>query len=535
MLHKWIRVIGSAAAMATLAMSASARAEWWQAETSHFIVYSESKKEDAEQFARLLERYDNALRYLQGYPIPGPDMGEANKVKVFRTGDTSNIAYVAGAPGSGIAGFYIPRAGSTVAFVPAREDRRDTRSVNRTSNEPTLDTERVLFHEYTHHFMLTNFSTAYPHWYSEGFAELYSTVEFRDDGSFVGGLVPQSRGAALKQLPDVRLSRLFDHNVKLTGLEQYQSYAYGWLLSHYLNFNAERKGQLPAYLAALNKGEDSLQAAKRIFGDLDKMQKEVSRYKNSNNFPAMVAPAGAVPLPDVTMRPLPPAEEAMMREYIRSQRGVDLKEGKDVARDLSSKALAYPDSLKAQLIVAEANLDAQNFDEAEAAAKRALALDPNSSVANFLMGAVYLARGDKVEGDARKPIFAQARPWMAKAHKLDLKDPRPMMGYYMSYYEAGDPIPEDALVVLEDAWDYASYDATYRLILARQLLNENKVDLARSVLSPIAFSAHGTEKENKIRATVDLIDEKKPDEARAKLAEIFQEAKDARDGKKKKG
>lgn len=530
---KWARAAGAGVALAALSISVSARAEWWQAETAHFVVYSESKKEDAEQFARLLERYDNALRYLQGYPIPGPDMGDANKVKVFRTGDISDIAYVAGAPGSGIAGFYIPRAGATVAFVPAREQRRDMRSVRRISNDPALDTERVLFHEYTHHFMLTNFSTAYPHWYSEGFAELYSTVDFKDDGSFVGGLVPQSRGSSLRQLPDVRLTRLFDHNVKLTGLEQYQSYAFGWLLSHYLSFNAERKGQLPAYLAALNKGEDSLQAAKRVFGDLDQLQKEVRQYKNSNNFPVMVSPPGAVPQPEVTMRQLPPAEENLMREYIRSQRGVDLKEAKDVARDLAGKGLAYPDSLKAQLIVAEAHLDAQNFDEAEAAAKRALALDPQSSFANFMMGSIFLARGDKAEGDARKPLFAQARPWLAKAHKLDLKDPRPMIGYYMSYYEAGEPVPEEALIILEDAWNLASYDAGYRLILARQLLDEKKTDLARSVLSPIAFAAHGTEKENKIRATVDLIDEKKPDEARAKLAEIFKEAKDARDGKKK--
>jgi hypothetical protein len=52
------------------------------------------------------------------------------------------------------------------------------------------------------------------------------------------------------------------------------------------------------------------------------------------------------------------------------------------------------------------------------------------------------------------------------------------------------------------------------------------------VLSPIAFAAHGTEKENKIRATVDLIDESKIDEARAKLAEIFKEAEDRQKGKK---
>lgn len=527
MVQKWVRAIGRGIALAALAMSTGAHAEWWEAETAHFIVYSESKQDDAEQFARLLERYDNALRYMQNYPVPGPDMGEANKVKVFRSGDISDIAYIAGAPGSGIAGFYIPRAGATVAFVPAREQRRNMSSVVR-DDGPTLDSQRVLFHEYTHHFMLTNFSTAYPHWYSEGFAELYSTVEFKDDGSFHLGNVPQSRGRDLKRFPDTRLSRLFDHSVKLTPLEQYQSYTVGWLLSHYLNFNSERQGQLAAYLAALNKGEDSLAAAKRIFGDLDKLQAEVRKYK-SGPFPGFdIKPTNYVD-PVVTMRRLTAAEEDLMREYIRSKRGVDQKAAKDVANDLAGKGAAYPDSLPAQLIVAEANLDAKNFDRAEVAAQRAIALDAKSSYAQYLMGAIEMGRAKAAKD---KGLYAKARPWFAKARALDKQDPRPDIGYYLSYFESGEPIPEDALITLEEAWDTASYDPGYRLILARQLLNENKGTLARQVLSPIAFNAHGNDDENKIRATVELIDADKLDEARAKMAEIFQEAEDRENGKK---
>lgn len=523
---KWTRAIGAGVALAALSISASARAEWWQAETSHFIVYSESKKEDAEQFARLLERYDNALRYLQARPVPGPDMGQANKVKVFRSGDTDDIAALAGAPGSGIYGFYIPRAGSTVAFVPVRNKRRDGMGV-RTLNEVQLDTQRVLFHEYTHHFMLTNFSTAYPYWYAEGFAEVYGTIDLRDDGSFHLGNVPQARGEALRVLPDTRLSRMFDHKVKLKGMEQMQSYSVGWLLSHYLNFNEARKGQLPAYLTALNKGEDSLEAAKRIFGDLDKLQAELRKYKNGP-FPGYDVKPPAYVEPVVTMRALTPVEESLMPAYIRSQRGVDLKQARDVARDVAGKDAANPDSLFAQLAVAEAQIDAKNFDAAETAAKRAIALAPDSSLAHFMMGGIAMARGE-----TDKTQYAAARPWFTKAHKLDLKDPRPMIGLYMSYFEAGEPIPEDALITLEDAWNYASYDEGYRLILARQLLNENKGKLAKDVLSPIAFDAHAGDKENKILATVEFIEQDKLDDARTKIAEIFQDQKDEAAGKKK--
>ncbi|NIJ39136.1 tetratricopeptide (TPR) repeat protein [Sphingopyxis panaciterrae] len=525
-IRRMMRAISAGVALAALSISASARAEWWQAETSHFIVYSESKKADAEQFARLLERYDNALRYLQGRPVPGPDMGVANKVKVFRSGDTDDIAALAGAPESGIYGFYIGRAGGTVAFVPARNKRRDGVGV-RTLNEIQLDTQRVLFHEYTHHFMLTNFSTAYPHWYSEGFAEVYGTIELRDDGSFHLGNVPQARGEALRVLPDTRLSRLFDHKVKLKGMELMQSYSVGWLLSHYLNFSEARKGQLPAYLTALNKGEDSLEAAKRVFGDLDKLQAELRKYKNGP-FPGYDIKPPAYVEPVVTTRQLTAVEESLMPPYIRSQVGVNPKQAKDVARDVAGKDSANPDSLFAQLVVAEAQLDAKNFDAAETAAKRAIAIAPTSSPAHFMMGAVHMARGE-----TDKAQYAAARPWFTKAHTLDLKDPRPMIGLYMSYSEAGGPIPEEALIMLEDAWDYASYDPGYRLVLARQLLNENKGKLARDVLSPIAFDAHAGDKENKILATVEFIDQDKINEARGKIAEIFQDQKDAAAGKKK--
>src|SRR3546814_9895958 len=78
----------------------------------------------------------------------------------------------------------------------------------------------------------------------------------------------------LDYLPDIPLDRLFDTKATLSGMQQYQSYTFGWLLSHYLNFAPDRQGQLVAYLKALNGGEDSLTAAKRIFGDLDALQKE---------------------------------------------------------------------------------------------------------------------------------------------------------------------------------------------------------------------------------------------------------------------
>jgi tetratricopeptide (TPR) repeat protein len=517
------RVLAIFVAAATLLVGNAARAEWWEARTSHFIIYSETKRDDAEAFARDLERFDNALRTLQNMPVPGPDVGDANRLKVYRTGDTDRLGYILNASGAGIGGIYFPRAGNPTSFVPAREKRSLSRGID--TSGPQLDIRSTLFHEYTHHFMLTNFSTAYPHWYTEGFAELYSTIRFNPDGSFHVGDVPQHRGEMLQMLSDTKLTRLLDTKVRLTGIEYYQSYSYGWLLAHYLNFHPSRQGQIQTYLAAVNRGEDSLEAAKRAFGDLDVLQREVRRYKNGPFLGYGVKPANYVE-PVVTMRRLTAAEEAVMQAHMRSVRGVTRSQARDVAGDLRSKAAPYPDSLFAQLALAEAELDAQNFDAADTAADRAIAINAESPLAHYWKGMVAMGRGEK-----DKAAYAAARPHLVKARRLDPKDPRPAIAYYQSFYDAGEAVPEPAIIALEEVFPHASYDPTYRLLLGRQLIDEKKGDLARSVLAPIAFGSHSSDEENPLQAVIAAIDAKNMDEARVKMAAIFRKAKDARDGK----
>lgn len=504
-----------------LASAGAVHAEWWEAETSHFVIVSESDRADTERFATQLERFDNALRYMQGLAVPGAEVGESNKVRVYRFGDTDDIGRLAGS--AGVAGFYIPRAGAAVSFVPAEEDdgdRFDRNLDQRALRERTeLTPERILFHEYVHHFMLQNFSNTYPHWYVEGFAELYGTVELFDNGSFRVGNVPQHRGSALFELPGIPLSRLFDHSKRLDGLDLYQSYSFGWMIAHYLNFNPARRGQLPAYLKALNAGEDSLTAAKRIFGDLDKLQGELRKYKGGP-FPTLdITPANYV-APKVVMRRLTEGEEAVMRAHIRSERGVSRREARQVADEIAGKELTYRDNLAVQLIAAEAYNDAGDFAKAEAALKHALEIEPDSQNANVLMGGMFIARAKK---EKDRTLYASARPWFAEAYRLDPRDPRAAIGYYMSFYEAREAIPEPALIALESVFDYSSYDNGYRLILARQLLDESKGNLARSVLAPLAFSSHKQKEANKIAEVVDEIDAGQIQEARATMAAIFAE------------
>ncbi|MEO6255590.1 MAG: hypothetical protein ABIO69_02160, partial [Sphingomicrobium sp.] len=227
------------------------------------------------------------------------------------------------------------------------------------------------------------------------------------------------------------------------------------------------------------------------------------------------------------MRRLTPDEEAIMRIEMRSKRGVSRKTAKDVAVDAQGVAAKYPQSYPVQLELAEAELDAERYPEAEAAADRAMALTPKSVEARIFKGRVYLERG---RTDPKQlPI---ARTWFTQAFHLDRDNAVPLFSNYMTYFRAGGPIPETALVGLERSFELAPFDGEVRLVLARQLLAEKKGKLARSVIIPFALAPHESKGAKALRDVVDLIDANQVDQAYTKLAaEMDRQEKAAKSGK----
>lgn len=468
-------------------LSSAASAEWQEARTNHFIIYSDDNKADTVAFAERLERFDNALRILQNMPADKP-VPDVNKVVVYRYGDTRTIGQLAGS--LGVAGFYIPRAAYPVAFTPARE-YENPGSKNKIDDRIRMKPETVLFHEYTHHFMLNTFPTTYPSWYIEGFAEANSTIDLRPNGSFLVGRPANHRSYELFNMQQMHVSKLLDPNFKYTnGEDMVQKYSVGWLLTHYLNFGKTRPGQLKTYLGLLASGKPGLDAAKEAFGDLDKLNGELVKYKTSNLPAAEVIPPNYQP-PKVTIRTLDPAEAKYMGDRIVVSRGVSRAKARGLAPTLLKAAASEPTNLQLQLLAAEAGLDAQDFAGATLAAERALRINPQSTDAMIFKARALI---EPKEGPADR--FKLARPLLVKARNLDKADPRPLIEYYMSYRRSPErPIPELAAIALDDAYDLARHDYYFRMILTRQLLEENRPKPAAQVLAPLAYSFDGRDQE----------------------------------------
>ena len=509
-------------ALALFAFASPAQAEWWEAKTDHFIVYSETSAADAKKFAEKMEQLDMSLRSLQNVKF-SPVTSESQRLTVFRFGDVDDISRLA----PGAAGFYIPNLGGSNAFTPAKSDARSTGALlgsTGDSEKKKLDPEKVLFHEYTHHFMFQHFEAAYPKWYSEGFAETVATIVMKPDGSFHIGDPPNYRSDLLFQsMLNVSLERMLTAPNKPTGEDVYSWYSIGWLLNHYLTFEPTRQGQLKQYLRAIKNGVKPADAARQTFGDLGKLDREINKYKGSGKLRGIDVKIANFSPPLAQMRQLTPDEEATMKVRIRTKAGVNKKLAPNAARDARVVAERYPNSYAAQLALAEAELDLSEFQpaelpRAEAAADRALAVKPDSVDAMILKGRALLERGrtDKAQ-------LAAARTWFTKAYNADPEHPAPLYYNYLTYYEAGGNIPESAIVGLEKAYDEALYDDQLKLVLTRQLLAEKKGPTARSILMPMAINPEFGDSYKKYTEVSDLIAAQKVDEAYKLLATTMAE------------
>lgn len=509
--------------LALVAAATPARTEWWEARTDNFIVYSESPAGDARRFAEKLQRFENALRSLQNIKFM-PETSDSMRLTVFRTGDIGDIGRLYG--GQGVAGFYIPRVGGSVAFTPARREIGEKGAAN-ADRRTELDPQTVLFHEYAHHFMYRHFTAAYPAWYREGFAEAYSTIDFNEDGTFHLGNAPQSRGAAFS-------SGFFNFSVQRMLLstnrpgfeDAYGRYSHGWLLTHYLTFEPRRAGQLQTYLKLINDGVPPQQAAEKAFGDLRKLESDVKRYLNGQ-LPGWDVRPPNYRTPAVAMRKLSPDEAAVMDVKMRTKASYTSKRAKSIAADARPVATRYPQSFAVQLALAEAEFEAVNLDAADRAADAALALRPNAVEALIVKGRIQLERG---KSEPRH--FASARTWLTKAHKADPAHPSALYYNYLSYWSEGRAPPESAIIGLEHAFTTAPYDSELRLVVVRQLLAEKDGLTARRILVPLVHSPHESKSARALRQVFDLLEAKRLDEAyRGLVAEMAKQEEERKTGK----
>lgn len=491
-------------AAAALAVTAPAQANWYRASSRHFVIYSEQRPQNLLHFAAQLELFDQAVRLAHG--MEDQPRSKGNRVTIFDVG-AAKVQQLIHDDSGMIQGFYHGNVAGSVAFV-SRSNPMDfqvrTGDLLPRVNIAEFRPDTVLLHEYSHHLMMQDLARPYPQWLVEGWAEFMSAAQFNDDGSVDIGIEAPYRYMNLEYGDQVPLETMFSgHFDKMTDQQMASLYSRAWLLTHYLTFEPSRKGQLVAYVAALAKGVDPLQAAREAFGDLTVLQHDLDKYAGRSKRTGLHIPAADFKQVSIDVSPLTAGGSAVLPLLMRV-RSPGEQNPKDLAREVEKVEQQYRGDPLVETTLAEAEIDSKDYEVALAAANRALAADPGSTDAMILEGRARVKELVDSKGSASE--FDNARTWFLKANKIDPEDPQPLYRFYESFVQEKIAPTRNAINALHYASDLAPQDLGVRVESASQYLADGDVKDARAALVPVAYDPHGEEIAKRARAMIDKID-----------------------------
>lgn len=491
-------------------------AAWREASSDHFVIYADDTERDITRFAQQLERYHAGMALALGSKAAAPS--PSNRVTVYVVRSDREVRALHGGDNKYLNGFYIPRAGGSLAIVPA---------VNSGNGDITLSMVTLL-HEYAHHFLISNNAMAMPRWFSEGAAEFFASARFEADGRLWLGRPAQHRAGELFYAKDVKAADLLDptdyDKRKHSSYDAF--YGKSWLLYHYLTFGKEREGQFDRYIALLRQGLGQREAALQAFGDFAVLERDLDRYLRSPRMLALELTPDRLRIGAVTLRTLSAGEAAMMPVTIRSERGVSQDEAKAQLIEARAIAANYPADPAVLSRLAECEYDAGNDKEAIAAADAALKIDPAQLNAYTQKGyALFRLAG---ETDDPEVAYKTARAPFIALNRIENDHPIPLLYFYRSFLAEGKAPSPLALHGLIRAVEVAPFDKGLRIELGWALIRLGRHDEARNVLSPVATDPHGGGTSRLARRMIDRMDKDaawkgenfEPDESEEKEGEL---------------
>lgn len=474
-----------AALMSIGLIAGPASAEWLEAKNARFVIYGNVSAKEMARFADRLARFDAVMHRL----IPGPE-GTSGQLTIYMVDSTGDVRRLSNGGPSRIAGYYSASASGAYAVTP------------RTTDTPEF-TQQVLFHEYVHHVTLGANQGYYPSWAAEGLAELFGTAVIMADGGVRVGMPNNARAySILSNLPMPVSTLLADRPVKDPEAVD-QKYGRAWLLVHYLMLGGAPRGSFEQYIKLINDGVPQAEAATKAFGDVDKLDAALNRYRNGKLRTPIFA-AADLQIDQPVIRQLDAGEAAMMPLRVRSATGVDAREASELVGPARRTAAEFPKHPWVQRVLAEIEFDAGNDAEAEAACDAALAIKPTDVDALLYKGRIHVRRLAKDKA-ATAAQWREARSWFLKANKIDPDLALAYVLFYNSFRTARERPTANAVTGLLLAEAMVPQDNALRWQVAQAMIEKGDLTAARASLRPIAYSPHAGA-ENPARALLAVLD-----------------------------
>lgn len=487
---------------------ATAQAEWIRAESTNFIAYSEGDADDLRARVVNLEKFGQVLQSLTGARRPRE---VPVKITVYFVRTVQDVAESLPYPAYGVAGYYNTTMRGPFTVMPRIDARQSAGAIYRTAG---LSAKTVLQHELTHHFMFQYFTAAYPHWYTEGFADYAGAIEISPDNVVKLGMFLDNRGHTLRSMNWVPLKELMNPIPGKSSFDGIAFYSQGWITVHYLNSTPERKKLLTDYLRRINAGED-FGKAMAAFGDIDAFDREVRAYSRKSEITGSATNYVSLEPGPIEIKKLAPVEEALVETQMSLSSGVAAGNAQGFARRVRDIVKADPDNAYARRMLVEAERLAGNRAEATAAVDRWLAADPANPWANYFkadLETAALAAAKSTDEQA----WTNARTRIRAAIKAMPNEPRFARALYESYSRRGVLPPASAQNALAAALDLIPRERTLRMMVTADYEARGMIDDAIDTIGPLAYGIADESEKDKRR--------------RERVQEQYKEAEDEDDG-----
>jgi hypothetical protein len=472
-------VLGLLTAAVLVGAPQSARAEWLKAETEHFIIYGDTSEGEIREYARKVERFHAML---ERFMPPRNASIIAPKLDIYITNGLSEMRQVWPDMPDTVAGFY---SRSYDGIYAVSDERRGG--------------DETLFHEYAHHYMYQHQNEAYPGWFVEGFAEYFAPSDMRM-GQIRYGLWRDGRVLSLTQgqwvpMEDVLRSKLATVSASRRGAY----YAQAWLLTHYMLGSPERQRQMSAYLAAVGRGADPVEALNQHAGMTpEQLTRNLRSYLGRGITTYKLGEA--LPVATVEVSRLPRSAGEALWLALRASRDMPEDERAALLTRANAVAARYPGDLLAGLALAKAQRAGEEPTAALTTLEALIAAHPENAEARWLIATVLLDQAEEAEdAGGASALRRQAQRHLAVAYEQDPMDFRVYRALARARRGAANYPNDSDFATLESAYALAPQLPSNGVDYAAALMERGRNLEAVVVLAPLANNPHGGSGQSELR------------------------------------
>jgi len=442
---------------------------WVEIRTDHFIVASDGGEKTAR---RIADEFESLLRVFQS-TMPNSRVSTGVPVRILAARNGESFARMAPEfpydkrhdqpPGLLVIG-----AEKTYIAIRANASGRFRYT--------------DIFQNYAHEILKLSYRNL-PPWLEEGFSTVYGNLTFTDRGVRLERPDPDDL-SVLSESPLLPLDLVLHVDRSSPyyspGNKQSVYFAESRVLVHFLISDPEFVGakSMERYVAAVQGGKDSLQAARDAFGDLNQLQAKLDAFvKNVSGPPTELASTGGSDTGS-SLRMLSVAEiEARMADFL-ALRG----RSEDAQDKLEEALMSEPSLAEAEQSLGYLLLKKDDLDEAQKHFERAAQLNPNDALNFYGQGLVAMNKN----GNAGVPPGSLEAFEKAAALNPDFAP----AWYYLAmiYSQRNETLPK-ALADAQRAASLAPGESSYQLQLAALLDRAGHPDEARKTAARVQESA----------------------------------------------